>query len=82
VARVARERIVHVQAKDVRADRHAAILRAGGSFLDGVAAGLVTTPGDGDCDDAPLVAASTSIGDTGRIVIDAERDPALADPRA
>lgn len=80
--RSAPERIVHVHAKDVRADRHAAILRAGGSFLDGVAAGIFTTPGDGDYDFAPLIAALQAIDYAGWIVIEAEQDPALADPRA
>lgn len=82
VVRSASERIVHVHAKDVRADRHAAILRAGGSFLDGVAAGIFTTPGDGDYDFAPLIAALQAIDYAGWIVIEAEQDPALADPRA
>ncbi len=82
VVRSASERIVHVHAKDVRADRHAAILRAGGSFLDGVAAGIFTTPGDGDYDFAPLIAALQTIDYAGWIVIEAEQDPALADPRA
>lgn len=76
------ERIVHVHAKDVRADRHAAILRSGGSFLDGVVAGMFTTPGDGTYDYAPLVAALRSIDYAGWIVIEAEQDPALADPHA
>ncbi len=82
VVRSASERIVHVHAKDVRADRHAAILRAGGSFLNGVAAGIFTTPGDGDYDFAPLIAALQTIDYAGWIVIEAEQDPALADPRA
>ena len=75
------ERIVHVHAKDVRADRHAAVVHAGGSFLDGVVAGMFTTPGDGDYDHAPLVAALRAIDYAGWIVIEAEQDPAVADPR-
>ncbi len=81
VVRAWPERIVHVHAKDVRADRHAAILRGGGSFLDGVVAGVFTTPGDGDHDYAPLIAALQAIDYAGWIVIEAEQDPALADPR-
>lgn len=75
------ERIVHVHAKDVRADRHAAIVRAGGSFLEGVAAGMFTTPGDGDYDFVPLITALQATGYAGWIVIEAEQDPARADPR-
>lgn len=76
------ERIVHVHAKDVRTDRHASTVEAGGSFLDGVVAGMFTTPGDGDYDYAPFVAALRAIDYAGWIVIEAEQDPALADPRA
>lgn len=82
VVRAAPDRIVHVHAKDVRIDRHATILEAGGSFLDGVTSGMFTTPGDGDYDFAPLIAALQSIDYAGWIVIEAEQDPALADPRA
>lgn len=82
VVRAAPERIVHVHAKDVRSGRHAAILQADGSFLAGVAAGIFTTPGDGDYDFAPLVAALQAVDYAGWIVIEAEQDPALADPRA
>lgn len=76
------KRIFHVHAKDVRPDRHVATLRTGGSFLDGVAAGIFTTPGDGEYDFAPLIAALQEIHYEGWIVIEAEQDPALADPRA
>lgn len=75
------DRIVHVHAKDIRADRHAATIRAGGGFLDGVAAGMFTTPGDGAYDYAPFVAALRAIDYRGWIVIEAEQDPAIADPR-
>ncbi len=82
VVRASPERIVHVHAKDVRADRHAAILRTNSSFLDGVATGIFTTPGDGDYDFSPLIAALQAIDYAGWIVIEAEQDPMLADPRA
>lgn len=82
VVRASPERIIHVHTKDVRADRHAATMKAGGSFLDGVIAGMFTTPGDGDYDHAPFVEALCATGYAGWIVIEAEQDPALADPRA
>lgn len=74
-------RIAHVHAKDIRLDRHAATIRAGGSFLDGVVAGMFTTPGDGDHDHAAVAAALRDIDYSGWIVIEAEQDPAVADPR-
>lgn len=82
VVRAWPDRIAHVHAKDIRADRHAATVKAGGSFLDGVVAGMFTTPGDGGHDYAPLVAALRAIDYAGWIVIEAEQDPAIADPRS
>ncbi|AJP71783.1 myo-inosose-2 dehydratase [Sphingomonas hengshuiensis] len=75
-------RIAHVHCKDVRAARHAATAAAGGSFLDGVIAGMFTVPGDGDLDFAPLFSALETAGYNGWIVVEAEQDPAKADPRA
>lgn len=74
-------RIAHVHVKDVRIARHMAVRDAGGSFLDGVVAGMFTTPGDGDQDYRPFVAALRAIGYAGWVVVEAEQDPALADPR-
>jgi inosose dehydratase len=53
----------------------------GRSFLDGVLAGMFTAPGDGDLDFAPVLRALADIGYGGWIVIEAEQDPKLADPR-
>lgn len=75
------ERIVHVHCKDVRAHLHAATVARAGSFLDGVIAGMFTTPGDGGYDYAPFLRALREIGYAGWIVIEAEQDPAIADPR-
>ena len=76
------ERIVHVHAKDVRSPVFDEVGARGGSFLDGVLAGMFTAPGDGDLDFAPLMAALADIGYAGWIVVEAEQDPKLADPRA
>ena len=73
-------RIAHVHCKDVRAARFAALKRAKGSFLDGVVEGMFTVPGDGDMDFAPLLRALADIGYDGWVVIEAEQDPAKADP--
>ncbi|KFN49456.1 myo-inosose-2 dehydratase [Arenimonas composti] len=74
-------RIAHVHCKDVRTARHTAARAAGASFLDGVLAGMYTVPGDGDLDFAAVMAALARIDYSGWIVVEAEQDPKLADPR-
>jgi inosose dehydratase len=74
-------RVAHVHAKDVRRRIYERIRDSGQSFLDGVLAGMFTVPGDGDLDFAPIVGALAEIGYCGWIVVEAEQDPALADPR-
>ncbi len=75
------ERIAHVHAKDVRRHVYTAALLAGRSFLDGVRAGMFTTPGTGEYDYARLVTALRKENYNGWIVIEAEQDPARFDPR-
>jgi len=75
------QRIVHVHCKDVRRDVFATVRDAGSSFLDGVLAGMFTVPGDGGLDYAAIMAALAAMHYSGWIVIEAEQDPALADPR-
>jgi inosose dehydratase len=75
------ERIVHIHAKDVRRPVFEAVRAEGRSFLDGVLAGMFTAPGDGDLDFDPVMGALAEIGYAGWIVIEAEQDPGLADPR-
>lgn len=75
------ERISHVHCKDVRTARHRDFFANGTSFLDGVVGGMFTTPGDGDYDYTPFLAALADIDYSGWIVIEAEQDPAVADPR-
>ena len=74
-------RIAHVHCKDIRRERHRAALAAGRSFLDGVLDGMFTVPGDGSLDYAALMRALGRVGYSGWIVVEAEQDPALADPR-
>jgi inosose dehydratase len=76
------ERVNHVHCKDVRTSRHTKFVANGTSFLDGVVGGMFTTPGDGDYDYAPFMAALAGIDYSGWIVIEAEQDPAIANPRA
>lgn len=75
------KRIAHVHCKDVRRDVFVTVRDKGSSFLDGVLAGMFTVPGDGLLDYAKIMAALADIGYSGWIVIEAEQDPALADPR-
>jgi len=74
-------RIAHVHCKDVRREVFDTLRASGASFLDGVLAGMFTVPGDGSLDYAALMAALAKIRYSGWIVIEAEQDPALADPR-
>jgi len=75
------ERIAHVHCKDVRGQVFARVRRDDMSFLDGVLAGMFTVPGDGDLDFGAVMRALADIGYAGWIVVEAEQDPALADPR-
>jgi inosose dehydratase len=75
------ERIAHIHAKDVRQPVFDRVRAEQMSFLDGVLAGMFTAPGDGDLDFSPVMAALARIGYAGWIVIEAEQDPGLADPR-
>jgi len=74
-------RVVHVHAKDVRRRVFEQVRAGRASFLDGVLAGMFTAPGDGDLDFAPVMRALADIGYSGWIVVEAEQDPKLADPR-
>ena len=76
------DRVAHVHAKDVRRRVFDETARQGGSFLDGVLAGMFTAPGDGDLDFRRVAQALIDIGYSGWVVVEAEQDPALADPRA
>ena len=76
-----RERVVHVHCKDIRRRKFDQFRAGGTSFLDGVIGGMFTAPGDGDYDYAPFMAALAHINYSGWIVIEAEQDPAVANPR-
>jgi inosose dehydratase len=74
-------RVAHVHCKDVRWNVFDKARDGGMSFLDGVLAGMFTVPGDGGLDYAKLMTALAKINYSGWIVIEAEQDPAQADPR-
>ena len=74
-------RVAHVHCKDIRRDVFADVQARGQSFLDGVLAGMFTVPGDGGLDYGAVMRALADIGYAGWIVVEAEQDPAIADPR-
>jgi inosose dehydratase len=82
VIRAHPRRIAHVHCKDVRGGVFARVHAEDTSFLDGVLAGMFTVPGDGDLDFAAVMRALADVAYAGWIVVEAEQDPALADPRA
>jgi myo-inosose-2 dehydratase len=73
-------RVGHVHCKDVRPDVLAQVRAADMSFLDGVVAGMFTVPGDGLVDFAPVLVQLGQVGYDGWLVVEAEQDPARANP--
>jgi len=73
-----RERIFHVHTKDVRAEVRAEADARDWSFLEAVIAGIYTVPGDGSIDFARALRPLR--GYDGWVVIEAEQDPARANP--
>jgi inosose dehydratase len=75
------QRVAHVHCKDIRGKVFHKITSEGGSFLRGVLEGMFTVPGDGDLDFRTVMQALADIGYSGWIIVEAEQDPAIADPR-
>jgi inosose dehydratase len=75
------QRVAHVHCKDIRGEIFRKIKAEGASFLSGVLHGMFTVPGDGDIDFKEVVRALAAIGYSGWIIVEAEQDPAIADPR-
>jgi inosose dehydratase len=73
-------RVKHVHLKDVRADVAVRVRNNGMSFLDAVRAGVFTVPGDGSIDFRPIFDQLDRAGYTGWMVVEAEQDPAKANP--
>ena len=74
-------RVAHVHCKDVRQPVFDRVSASGASFLDGVLEGMFTVPGDGRIDYREVMRALASIGYAGWIIVEAEQDPKVADPR-
>ncbi len=73
-------RIKHVHLKDMRPEVLAKAKREKWSFLQAVKAGAFTVPGDGCVDFVPVFARLKAAGYSGWWVVEAEQDPALANP--
>ncbi len=73
-------RIKHVHLKDIRPDVVAEVKSNGLSFLQGVRKGTFTVPGDGVIDFAPIFDVLAQNDYEGYVLVEAEQDPAIANP--
>ncbi len=73
-------RTKHVHLKSIRKDVIEDAKNKGYSFLDSVRAGSFTVPGDGDFDFTPVFDILDEAGYEGWVVVEAEQDPAIANP--
>jgi len=73
-------RVAHVHLKDMRPEMVAKVRDEHLSFLQGVRLGAFTVPGDGCVDFTPLFVILDEAGYEGWFVVEAEQDPALANP--
>lgn len=74
------DRIHHVHLKDVRADVAQKVRDEKMSFLQGVKQGVFTVPGDGQIDFKPVFKLLSEANYEGWFVVEAEQDPAVANP--
>lgn len=75
------KRIGHVHCKDVRSEVLARVRNGDTSFLEAVLQGVFTVPGDGAIDFAAMLAPLRAHDYRGWLVVEAEQDPAIANPR-
>lgn len=73
-------RIKHVHLKDIRPEVVEKVKKEDLSFLEGVRQGTFTIPGDGCIDFEPLFRVLEENGYEGYMVVEAEQDPARANP--
>ncbi|HYF83215.1 MAG TPA: myo-inosose-2 dehydratase [Clostridia bacterium] len=73
-------RVKHVHLKDIREDVLDKVKREKMSFLQGVREGVFTVPGDGMIDFVPLFKLLQDNNYSGWMVVEAEQDPAKANP--
>ena len=73
-------RIKHVHLKDIRPEVFEQVKKENMSFLAGVRAGAFTIPGDGCINYDPIFKVLEEAGYEGYMVVEAEQDPAKANP--
>ena len=73
-------RIRHIHLKDIRMDIRDKVKAEDMSFLDGVRAGMFTVPGDGCIDFEPIFDIVNDSDYDGWFIVEAEQDPAKANP--
>lgn len=74
------KRITHVHCKDIRPSVLKDNLNRDSAFLNAVLDGVYTVPGDGSIDYFPIFEELKAVGYSGWIVVEAEQDPAIANP--
>ena len=74
------DRVGHVHLKDMRLDVVKEARENNWSFLQAVRNGAFTVPGDGGVDFDPIFALLSESGYTGWLLVEAEQDPAKAEP--
>lgn len=74
------DRIHHVHLKDIRPEKVEQVKREHLSFLQGVRLGTFTVPGDGVIDFKPIFDVLEKTGYEGYVLVEAEQDPAIANP--
>ena len=75
-----KDRIKHVHLKDIRKEVVEQVKREELSFLAGVRMGAFTVPGDGGIDFEPIFKVLEDNGYEGYMLVEAEQDPAKANP--
>lgn len=73
-------RVKHVHLKDIRPEVIDKVKREDLSFLEGVRLGTFTVPGDGAIDFGPIFDILADSGYEGYVLVEAEQDPAKANP--
>ena len=74
------DRVGHVHLKDMRLPVVEEARKNNWSFLDAVRNGAFTVPGDGNVDFDPIFELLSKAGYTGWLLVEAEQDPAKANP--
>lgn len=74
------DRIRHVHLKDIRPEKVEQVKREHLSFLQGVRLGTFTVTGDGVIDFKPIFDVLEKTGYEGYVLVEAEQDPAIANP--